>query len=80
MSWHPLLKAILHRQQRLIVQRNMVAVHSKNLRPPFSTGVFETQVDVGESLLDLGLDVGGDDARFGIPAAWVGLGFGFCCR
>lgn len=69
MPRHPLLKPFHHSLDRLVIQRHMIAIHSKHLLPAFSSGIAQTQVDIGESLFDLRLDFRVDDASIWVPAA-----------
>ena len=67
---HPLLEVTRHGLECLIINRNMVGVDPEYLAPAFAASVFETQVNVGECLVDLGVDVAVDIACLRVPAAW----------
>lgn len=69
-----ILGEILHhlRQYPFLVplKPHMIAVNSKHRFPPiFDAGVFERELDVGESLVDFVEEVGLHDVGFGVPAA-----------
>lgn len=68
--WHPFLEIPHHRLQGLVVDRDVVRVHPKYLLPPFSSCVLQVQVHVGESLVDLRIDLSMDHKGLGVPAAY----------
>jgi len=69
MARHILLKIAHHSIQSLVVDGNVVRVHPEHLFPPFAPGVFQIQLDIGESLVDLPVDLLVEIARFRVPAA-----------
>jgi hypothetical protein len=73
---HPFLELPRHNAQRLVVQWHMVTIHAKHLGPALAAGVTEAEIDIGEGLLDLRIDVGVVDAGLGVPAAWGEVSMG----
>lgn len=68
MIWHPALEVANHRSQSLIIDWDMVRVNSEYLLPTFSACIFQVQVDVGKSLVDLLIDLFEVNASLGVPA------------
>lgn len=67
---HPFLEIPHHRLQGFVVDRDVVRVHPKYLLPPFSSGVLQVQVHVGESLVDLRIDLPMDHRGLWIPTTF----------
>lgn len=68
---HVLLEISNHSCESFVVNRNMVGVYPKNLRPAFAAGVLQVQFHVPESLVDLGVDFLVDNARVRVPASYT---------
>jgi hypothetical protein len=67
---HPLLEVPCHSSQSLVVDRDVVGVHAEDLRPAFTSCVFEVQVYVSEGLVDLCVEFFVEYARLRVPSAW----------
>lgn len=68
----PLLQTPRHDPRHLLIQGDMQTAHAVNFAPTFTAGGFERELDVGEGLVDFGVEVGGDRDGVclgGVPAA-----------
>ena len=68
--WHPLFEVSGHSLQCLVVQRYVIRVDSENLRPSLASSVFQIEVDIGERLVDLGVDFEKVLPTCGIPSTF----------
>lgn len=67
---HILLEVPNHGRHRLIVDRDVVGVHSEHLRPPISTSIFQIQLNILKCLVDLCIYLLIELSCNGIPAAF----------
>ena len=65
---HILCEVSDHCIQSFIVNRDMVRVHTEDLLPSFAASVFQVQLDVLESLVDLRVDLFIKFTSIGVPA------------
>jgi hypothetical protein len=72
----PLLIIPHHSSSRSVVHRQVIASDTIDLAPAFAAGGLQRELDVRESLIDLGVEVlrdpggGGCQVGRGVPAAW----------
>lgn len=66
MVWHPLLEIPGHCRNGFVIQGDMIRVNPKDLRPSLSTSIFKVMLHGFESLVDLGVDLGGDVIHFAL--------------
>lgn len=53
----PLLEIPHHSRSRVLVQRQVIAPDAIDLAPAFSASGFQREIDVGESLVNFGVEV-----------------------
>jgi hypothetical protein len=71
MVGHPLLEVTHHRVQRLIIDRDMIRINTKDLSPALAASIFQTPLDIGKGEVNLGVDFLLEFACFGIPATYT---------